>query len=67
MRRAELLDHLMKQAVQAGIEEAKEQRGRGTGRGSAVRGVKGVSLADFTIILSPLTSSPCGPQAPARS
>ena len=41
MRRAELLDHLMKQAVQAGIEEAKEQRGRGTGRGSAVRGVKG--------------------------
>ena len=41
MRRAELLDHLMKQAVQAGIEEAKEQGGRGTGRGSAVRGVKG--------------------------
>ena len=26
-----LLDHLMKQAVQAAIEEAKEQRGRGTG------------------------------------
>jgi hypothetical protein len=26
-----LLDHLMKQAVQAAIEEAKEQRSRGTG------------------------------------